>query len=196
MKLLHNTVRRLRKQISTLGRDQVKTPQQLISKAADYLDPKILDFFKGQILSAVTSKSGRRYGVQERRFALAIYYHSPKTYRFLSSVFKLPSVSVLHSWLRNICIYAGWSKPSLAALKMRARALPKEETLCGIVFDAMSIKESLHYDRALDSILGREDFGEHATSMKEANHALVFMVKGLVRKWKIVFGHFFLCGSD
>lgn len=136
IKLLENAVRRLRRQVATLKRSQVKTPQQLISKASEYLDPKVLDFFKGQILNGVRSKSGRRYGVQERRFALATYYHSPKAYRFLSSIFRLPSFSTLHSWLRNISINVGWSKPSLAALKMRARALPKEETLCGIAFDA------------------------------------------------------------
>ncbi len=173
----------------------MKTPHQLIARVAKYLEPKVLDFFKGQILSGVTSKTGRRYGVQERRFALATHYHSPKTYRFLASIFKLPSVSTLHSWLRNVSINVGWSKPSLAALKVRARALPKEETLCGIAFDAMSVKESLHFDSASDSIFGREDFGEHGASKKQANHALVFMVKGLLKKWKTVFGRFFYAGG-
>lgn len=69
--------------MATLTRNQIKTPQELISKAAEYLDLKVLDFFKGQTLNAVRSKSRRRYRVQERRFALAAYYHSPKAYRFL-----------------------------------------------------------------------------------------------------------------
>ena len=73
--------------------------------------------------------------------------------------------------------------------------MPKEETLCGIVFDAMSIKESLHFDKATDSIIGREDFGEHGKSLKLANHALVFMVKGLVKNWKMVLGYFFYSGG-
>ncbi|MCP4266887.1 MAG: hypothetical protein GY777_15180 [Candidatus Brocadiaceae bacterium] len=58
--------------------------------------------------------------------------------------------------------------------------------MCGIVFDAISIKESLHFDKASDSINGREDFGDHGKSFKEANHALVFMVKGLVILFFIV----------
>ena len=77
----------------------------------------------------------------------------------------------------------------------KAETSPKEETLCGIVFDAMSIKESLHYDKASDSIIGREDFGEHGNSLKMANHALVFMVKGLINKWKMVLGFFFYSGG-
>lgn len=69
--------------MATLTRNQIKTPQELISKAAEYLDPKVLDFFKGQTLNAVRSKRGRRYRVQEGRFTLAAYYQSLKAYRFL-----------------------------------------------------------------------------------------------------------------
>ena len=58
----------------------------------------------------------------------------------------------------------------------------------------MSIKEFLHFDKATDSIIGREDFGEHGKSLKLANHALVFMVKGLTKNWKIL-GYFFYSGG-
>ena len=54
--------------------------------------------------------------------------------------------------------------------------MPKEERLCGITFIAMSIKESLYFDKASDSVIGREDLGEHGSSLKPANHALVFMI--------------------
>ncbi|MPC32786.1 hypothetical protein E2C01_026115 [Portunus trituberculatus] len=79
----------------------------------------------------------------------------------MRQVFNLPSPSTLHSWLRKIPLSTGWSKPTLAVLKKKAETLAKEETLCGIVFDAMSIKESLHFDKASDSVIGREDFTEH-----------------------------------
>ena len=51
----------------------------------------------------------------------------------------------------------------------------QKRRLCGIVFDAMSIKESLHYDRASDFITGREECGESGKSLKLANHALVLL---------------------
>ena len=155
-------------------------------KAQDYLPPKVVDFFNGHISNGVTNKKGRCFGVQERRFALAVYYLSPKAYRFLSSVFTLPSVSTLHSWLRKVFVNIGWSKQTLAILMRKAEVMSKEERLCGIAFDAMSIKEYLHFDQASDSIIGREDFGEHGKSLKLANHALVFMIKGLVKKWKMI----------
>ena len=131
----------------------------------------------------------------ERKFALALFYHSPKAYRFFKSFFILPAVSTLHSWLKQVCLNPGWSKHTLAVLSKRAETLPKEETLCGIAFDAMSLKESLNFDQASDSIIGREDFGEHGKSFKQANHALVFMIKGLVKKWKIILGYFFYSGG-
>lgn len=195
VKLLQNQLYRLRKKNLTLSCNLVKTPAQLISKMEKYLGGTLLDLVKGQIMNAVKSKTGVRYGVQERRFALATFHHSPKAYRFLRSIFRLPSVSTLHSWLREIPLHTGWSKSTLTVLKNKAEALPKEEILCGIVFDAMSLKESLHFDKATDTVIGREDFGEHGKSLKLANHALVFMVKGLIKNWKMVLGYFFYSGG-
>ncbi|MCP4270240.1 MAG: hypothetical protein GY777_32480, partial [Candidatus Brocadiaceae bacterium] len=58
----------------------------------------------------------------------------------------------------------------------------------GIVFDAITIKKSLHFDKAPDSINGREDLGDLGKSFKQAHHAPVVMVKGI--------GNFiFYCGD-
>lgn len=57
----------------------------------------------------------------------------------------------------------------------------------------MIVNESLHFDRALDSIYEREDFGEHGMSMKLANHVLVFVAEGLlIKSGRQVLG-IFLC---
>ena len=102
-----------------MGWEAVRTPEQLLAKAAEFLPPQLIEYVKGQITKAVTSKKGRRFRVQERKFALGILYHSPKTYRYLSSMFMLPSVSALHSWLRKIMFNVGWSKQTLAILKRK-----------------------------------------------------------------------------
>ena len=108
----------------------MQTPQQLIAKMSLFVNKDIFYFLKGQI--GVKSKTGIRYGVQERRFALAMYHCSPKAYRFLRSIFNLPCPSTLHFWLRKIPLSTDWSKPALAVLKKKAETLPKQETLCGI----------------------------------------------------------------
>lgn len=101
--------------------------------------------------------------MQERRITLATYHDSPKAYSFLRSVFHLPSLCTLNSWLRKITLSTGWSKSTLAVLKKKADTLPRQDTLCGIIFEAMSIKEFLHFDKEiLDN--WREDFGERGKS--------------------------------
>ena len=169
----------------------MQTPQQLIDKISQFVNSNVLEFIKGQIVNGVKSKTGMRYGVQERRFALAMYHHSPKAYRFLSSVFKLPSVSALHSWFHKIPSSTGWNKPSLAGLKKKAETLSKEETLCGIIFDAKSF---CILTRPLTPSLGGRILKSMA-SFKMANHALVFIVKGLIYNWKMVLGYFFNSGG-
>ena len=57
------------------------------------------------------------------------------------------------------------------------------DTLAVLCIDEMAIKASLHYDSGRDIVDGFEDFGDVRTS-KVASEALVFMVKGLCRKWK------------
>lgn len=126
---------------------------------------------------------------------MVLKYHSPKAYRYLSSVFSLSKKFQCSPLASKISIQVGWSKQSLTVLKKRAETMSKEGILYDNVFDAMTIKESLHFDQASDSIIGREDLGDHGKSLKQTNHALVFVVKGLFRKWKRVLGQFFVLGG-
>lgn len=173
----------------------IRTPKELLKKASHYLDPMVLDFFKWQTFHALENESERKYGIEERSFALALYYQSPKTYKFLSSLFHLPPVQTLQSYLSTVSVNVGWSNHAISVLRNRAAVSPKEDTLCGIVFGSISIKECLHFDKATNSIIGGENLGEHGGSLRKANHALVFMVKGLVEKWTSVLGCFFYAGE-
>ncbi len=60
----------------------------------------------------------------------------------------------------------------------------------------MSIKDSLYSDKACDSVIGKGDFGEHGKSLELADQALVFMVKGLIKKWEMIWGYFCLLRRD
>jgi hypothetical protein len=59
----------------------------------------------------------------------------------------------------------------------------------------MSMRENLHYNQKFDCIEGFEDLGRQARTRKTANHALVFMVRDLRRKWKQPVAYYFSCGS-
>lgn len=65
------------------------------------------------------------------------------------------------------------------------------------MFDEMQIRKHLQYDSRLDRILGFEDLGGGAVQSSDvvANQALVFMAKGLRRKWKQPVGYFFNSGG-
>ena len=120
IKLLQNIICKLRKQVKGLRQEATKTPLQLTKSISKYVNRTVQTFIKGQILNGTKNVNARRYGVQERKFALALYYHNPKAYRFLSSIFSLPSSSSVHLWLRNISIQVGWSKQTLTVLRKRA----------------------------------------------------------------------------
>ena len=58
----------------------------------------------------------------------------------------------------------------------------------------MSIKESVTYNVEKDKIEGFENFGLLGKTKFVANHAIVFMVRSLVSKWKQPLGYFLSSG--
>jgi hypothetical protein len=66
--------------------------------------------------------------------------------------------------------------------------------MCAIVLDEMSLKESVTYNVEKDHIEGYEDFGSLGRTQYIANHAIVFMVRGLCEKWKQPVGYFLSSG--
>lgn len=62
--------------------------------------------------------------------------------------------------------------------------------VCSVVVDEMAIKEGVTYDKGRDMIEGLEEFGSQGSSLKPANHAVVFMARGLESKWKQPLGYF------
>ena len=63
-------------------------------------------------------------------------------------------------------------------------------TLCAIAMDELSIKGSFRYNARKDEVEGFDDFGSLGKSKYVSNHAVAFMVKGLVDKWKQPISYF------
>lgn len=66
---------------------------------------------------------------------------------------------------------------------MVLKKIPKEKRMVNLLFDEMSVQPSFIYDPTLDKITGFEDFGAEK-STRFADHALVFMIKGVKGKIK------------
>lgn len=63
-----------------------------------------------------------------------------------------------------------------------------------IITDGMSLKQTIHYNECADMIEGFEDFSKGQRTPYVANYASAFMVRGLSRKWKQLFGYCFTSG--
>lgn len=80
-------------------------------------------------------------------------------------------------------LYPGINEVIIEHLKKAVRKLPEEKKLCTLIFDEVALSPGLYYHKTWDQIIGFEDFGTNNNN-KIADHALVFMVKGLKGKYK------------
>ncbi len=146
-------------------------------------------FIAFQISAAGWNKRGVRYTDEFKALALSFYHTSPKCYYMLQQIFTLPSKRTLQKIMQDIDIRPGFNEAILQAVADKVQTMPEQHKLCAIIFDEMSIKEKLTYDRRTDSVEGVMDHGSFGRGNMMANHAGVFMVRGLVKKWKQPIGY-------
>ena len=91
-------------------------------------------------------------------------------------------------------IKPGFSQSALDALTLKVQAMHPTDRNVALVFDEMSIKQSLVYNEGTDSVEGFEDFGNLGQTRYTTNHATAFMVRGLASKWKQPIGYFLSSG--
>ena len=156
-----------------------------------------LDFVINQIKMAGYRKRGQRCAGKIKPLSLTLYHQSPKCYKMLRKIFALPSVSTLKRFMQklDIRVRPGFPACIFDALKTKVKQMPEAQKLCTLVFDEMSIKEGLTYDVVRDTIEGFENAGEIGVQTKyAANHAGVFMVRGIIGRWKQPVGYFLTSG--
>lgn len=126
---------------------------------------------------------GRRWSIEDKAVALSIYKRSPKAYRLLQCFMSLPSKSTLLLLLSSVPMNTGICNSIFEHLQKCARKMDQDDRICILMFDEMSLKQHLEYDRKSDLIFGFEDFGAERSN-KYSNTALVFLLQGLRRPWK------------
>jgi hypothetical protein len=176
------------KQVASLK----KRKQDTIDQVSQFLGGLSLQFVIAQIiLSGNKSSNGKRYSDDMKTLALSIFNSSPKTYRLLRRIFQLPCISTLKGYMARVEFKPGFQDDILHALKEKMQSLPDSSKDCVIVFDEMAIKQSYSYDAGHDRVVGFEDLGNIGRTNRVANHASVFLVRGLFDNWKQPFGYFF-----
>jgi hypothetical protein len=127
------------------------------------------------------NKSVRYWSDNERLVAMSIYYQSPKAYRFLSKIMKLPSKTSICRWVQNVRVQPGLNSYMIKLLEAKVKNLSVKDKQCILLMDEVALKKGLRYCKMRDIVVGYVDDGvERSTVM--ANSALVFMVRGLFKR--------------
>ena len=125
---------------------------------------------------------------------MSLYYQGPRAYRQLRKRFFLPSPRALRRRLELVQLNPGLHPMIMSLLKEKCQGAKHHERLVVLSFDEMQVRPKLTYIPGQDCVEGYEDLGELGKVERLADHAMVFMVRGLTTKWKQPIGYFLSCG--
>lgn len=163
--------------------NQKITRSPLFDHIMKTLNPDQIQFLQLLLKNNGRKGRGRRYSFSEKSLALVWYKHSPKSYNFVSMIFPLPTYSVLCTHSAKIVFEAGLNTNLLKFIKDTVADMPEKDRLCIISWDEISLKTHLEYLPTKQYIDGFLDLGNDRTE-QFANHALTFMVRGIVTPYK------------
>lgn len=141
-------------------------------------------FILSQVRTQKQRPKGRRFTIDDKLLALALLKGSGKGYRLLSTIFSLPSRRTLTNLLHKLPIKPGINAHIFKSMEEIVRKMKPIDRHSILLFDEMAIDSLLHYNQKQDLICGLEDMGDGHRTQEIADHANVFMVKGLFRQWK------------
>ena len=127
---------------------------------------------------------------KSKEIALSLYYMGPKSYRFLRTIIRLPSMSTLQKFINLIQIKTGFNEDIFHLLKMKTLSMNNDEKKCILLMDEISLKEGIQYSEHEDKIFGLVDYGGENYTKTQANCALVLMLRGINTKWKEQIAYF------
>ncbi|XP_045463307.1 uncharacterized protein LOC123672980 [Harmonia axyridis] len=159
------------------------TESNLFGKLATSVNQVTLDFFASQIRNQRRQLNARRFSVDEKILALALYKSSPKGYRLLSKMFALPTGATLRRLLLKLEFKPGVNAHIMEHLKKVVYKMNAKERFCALIFDEMSVQTFISYSPYKDEIVGFEDYGDEKKAVI-ADHANVFFIKGLYKSYK------------
>lgn len=193
-KHFHRAIVDLKKHILVNNRRHLKTKNKLI-EAKNYIkkhgmmiekmNETSMNFFKTQLKVQSVSPRGRRFSIEDKEFALSLYKSSAKTYRLLSKTFALPSRKTIMNLLHQLPIPPGLNHQIFDHLKIIVSSFKNIlDKNCVLLYDEISLAAGIQYSETEDKIIGLQDLGNNKRSLKFADKALTFMVRGVKRKFK------------
>lgn len=112
----------------------------------------------------------------------------------LRRIFALPSRRTLSNLLYQIPFKTGINEHIFSALEKTCHSLGDKDKYCSIIFDEMALEPGLYYNSSEDCIEGFQDNG-YDRKPEFADRAMVFMARGIYKKWKQPLAYFFNGGG-
>ncbi|XP_053990149.1 uncharacterized protein LOC128882547 [Hylaeus volcanicus] len=167
---------------------------QLLKEASRALSTDAQTLILSQIKLRNVSKYRRRYDDRLKDFALSIYYHSLKAYRFLRKSLCLSTIRTLRSYQQTFHIYPCVNMQVLNMLKAKFLTYAVEDKVVSLVFDEIHLYNEVYYDPHMDQFRGVADDGD--TRQPEcATSALTCMIKWINKNAKQTLGYWFLSSA-
>lgn len=124
----------------------------------------------------------------------ALYKHSPKSYKFLSSILPIPCMSTLDRELQRIPLTTGCNSIIIKYLTLLASEVEEKDKNVILMWDEMEIQATLYYCKIADYIIGFEDWGWKRTT-EFADHAITFLITFMGSGKYIPLGYGFCKGA-
>lgn len=146
-------------------------------------------------------KQGHQFCEIVRCFSLTLFYYSVRAYNYVRWKFNhtLPSVSAIRNWYSSVNCSPGYTLNAFEALAKMVNEANGEEIIVNLVFDEMSIRQHCNYNIWSKQFEGFIDSGKSVpdqSALPLAKDALVFLVVGVNRSFKIPVAYFFITGLD
>ncbi|XP_036346865.1 uncharacterized protein LOC118756197, partial [Rhagoletis pomonella] len=142
-------------------------------------------------------RSVSSYTDTEKTLAQNINYMSTKAYNFMRDdlKFSLPHKKSLLRWRPIKYVSPGIDFKVIENLKYVVSEMSPTERFCEILFDEISIKKDLVYNKSRDIIDGFVDIGDGNRDLNVADKCCFFMVKAIAADWKYVLSYYMVKGG-
>lgn len=141
------------------------------------------NFVRMMLRNSGKKKQGWRFSKEDKHFALAAYKQSPKAYRHYQSFFGGPGKTTIYKHAAFVRFEAGINPKLMELIRSAVSNLNEIEKHVTVGWDEMSLTTHLDFNSVKDYIDGFVDYGDRR-EMKFGTHALVFMVRGIVKEFK------------
>ena len=168
---------------------------QLMQETSNCLNAEAVRLLAAIIRNIRHTPRGRRWNCEEKILAVSLMKRSPKSYVLLQTSFSLQSGRILQSLLNTVHFRTGINNHVFDALRYSVQKMSEKNRYCCLLFDEMSIRGNVWFNQKFDCIEGYEDLRSQGRKCNIANQALLFMVRGLHRKWKQPVAYYLSRGS-